>query len=332
MRLKPLLSFGLKVSISAGLLAFVFSQVPLALVAGATASASSPLLALTFVAFLLLNYVAAWKLYYLIQPQKIIASPSKLLEINLTSQFYACILPFGSAAGAVVRWYKLSAIDGQRAQAFAAVVLNRILEFLMVSGICGTAWLLDSNPDRFPPVGAVACGFFLAFVIAYLISCSATMLRWSRKFLKSLALFLPALCARIEKIFAALTTYPRLSLLQHLRLLAISFTRSAIIVLALYFLAMSLDMGISLVTAAWIRSATALLTFLPLSVFGLGVREISLIFLLRPYEVPEASAVALGILWLVVNVCMALIGGILELWKFIGRSRRATGSERTIWP
>ena len=319
MNTRQIVALGLKFIISGGLLLLVFSLAPFGRVLDAIGNADLRFVLLGSAAFLLLHYISAWKLYYLVTPQKIMASVAKLFGINLTSHFYACVLPVGAAASSFARWYKLSIIGGQRAQAFAAIILNRLIEFLMISGIGLCAWALDHHPGRLALVGGIIAVVFGLCVVAYGLSLSAGLLAWIQGLADRLGHIMPSIAPSVRKITVALNCYPRLNVAQHSRLLALSLLRNLVGVLALYLLCTAVGIQVSPLTIAWVRSATAILTFVPLSMLGLGIREASFLYLLNPYHVPEAYAVALGFLYLATNLGVAAIGGIIEVHALIAR-------------
>ena len=309
----------IKFGISGGLLLLVFSFAPLGGVVDAIGAANLQLVLLGTVALLLRQYISAWKLYYLISPQGILASIARLFSINLASHFYGCVLPMGAATSAIARWYKLSVINGQRFQAFAAVILNRVLDFLMISGIGVCAWVLDAHPGRLAFAGSFMSLAFGFSVLAYALVISSRVLTCFQKVTDRANRVFPPIAVGARKITSALACYPRLSIAQHCRLLLLSLVRNLVGVLAFYLLCAAVGIEVSLVTVAWVRSAIAVLAFVPLSIFGLGIREATLLFLLHPYLVPESSAVALGFLYLAANLGVAAIGGILELPALISR-------------
>ena len=309
----------LKLVVSSGLLLFVFSLAPIGRVGDAVGSADLGLVLLGSATFLLLHYVSAWKLYYLIAPQRIPASVARLFVINLTSHFYACVLPVGAAAGAFARWYKLSVIGGQRAQAFASIVMNRLLELLTISGIGLLSWGIDQNPGRLALAGGFIAVVFGLCVVIYALTLSVRFLAFSQGLVDRSKHVVPSVAARVGKIVAALSCYPRLTVMQHSRLMVLSLVRNLVGVLALYLLCTAIGIQLSPVTVAWVRSATVLLTFAPLSMLGLGIREASFLYLLQPHFVPEPSAVALGLLYLAANLGVAAIGGIIEMQALIAR-------------
>jgi uncharacterized membrane protein YbhN (UPF0104 family) len=57
----------------------------------------------------------------------------------------------------------------------------------------------------------------------------------------------------------------------------------------------------------------ALMTALPISLNGVGIREGGLVWILSTYGVPEAQGIALGLLWFSVSVVTGLIGGLVYL-------------------
>lgn len=53
---------------------------------------------------------------------------------------------------------------------------------------------------------------------------------------------------------------------------------------------------IDLAVAMWVRGLTAIVLMLPISIAGLGVREVSFVALLAPFGVPPAHGLALALL------------------------------------
>jgi hypothetical protein len=68
--------------------------------------------------------------------------------------------------------------------------------------------------------------------------------------------------------------------------------------------------------------AVAMLTMLPVSVSGVGVREGGLAWMLATYGVAPAMGITLGVLWFFVTVVAGLVGGIVYLYG--GRASRDT--------
>jgi uncharacterized membrane protein YbhN (UPF0104 family) len=74
-------------------------------------------------------------------------------------------------------------------------------------------------------------------------------------------------------------------------------------------------LGLALPAAAYCVAVplVSLMTALPISLNGVGVREGGLVWVLAPYGVSEAQGIALGLLWFSVTVATGLVGGLVYL-------------------
>jgi hypothetical protein len=75
------------------------------------------------------------------------------------------------------------------------------------------------------------------------------------------------------------------------------------------------SVGVMLPLAFWFMAVplVALAMVLPISISGVGVREGGLALLLAPYGVPAEKAVAIGLLWFLLNILCGLAGGLMFL-------------------
>ena len=90
---------------------------------------------------------------------------------------------------------------------------------------------------------------------------------------------------------------------------------------AVSMLAQSLGFDLALVTSIWVSAAVYAAVLLPISVAGLGVREVTLLKSLALLSVPPNLAVALSVLMFADPVLNALIGGVVQ---FVSAARRRT--------
>lgn len=96
-------------------------------------------------------------------------------------------------------------------------------------------------------------------------------------------------------------------------------------VTAQYALARALGLSVPFSFCLILHPAVAVLSALPISVAGLGVRESGYLFFLELIGVPGAEAVAFGLLWFAMAVVGALPGGmILFLRKTTARARESS--------
>jgi len=88
-------------------------------------------------------------------------------------------------------------------------------------------------------------------------------------------------------------------------------------------LARSLGIELTLLTAIWITAAVYVVVLLPVSVAGVGVREVTLVKAFGLLGLNKSGAVALSILLFADPVINALIGGALQLrTAFMGAQRQ----------
>ena len=98
----------------------------------------------------------------------------------------------------------------------------------------------------------------------------------------------------------------------------------------------AIGLGIPLAAYCVAVPAVSLLTTLPLSIGGVGVREGGLAWMLASYGVSEELGVTLGLLWFLITIAGGLIGGGVYLLGFeaavsdAARGRRAAGRRSAV--
>ena len=67
----------------------------------------------------------------------------------------------------------------------------------------------------------------------------------------------------------------------------------------------------------WIRIASIILTMLPISLSGLGVREATFLYMLKPLGVAPEMIVAFSLAQYIKVVFFALLGAMTEIWRSV---------------
>ena len=93
---------------------------------------------------------------------------------------------------------------------------------------------------------------------------------------------------------------------------------------ALMVLASSLQVDISWMSGIWISAAVYAAVLLPISIAGLGVREITLVKSFALLGFAPRTAVAVSVLLFLDQLVSALIGGLLQISSIIVRTRRVS--------
>ena len=97
--------------------------------------------------------------------------------------------------------------------------------------------------------------------------------------------------------------------------------RHLLALLSTFLLARALDINVSILMLAFMRLCLDLLLMLPVSLSGLGVRELSYVFLLGLVSVPAGEAVALALAVYAKGLLFALFGGCLEFHQAFLKGR-----------
>jgi len=273
--------------------------------------------AVTAVAFALGAQVfSAIRLRQLLVMQEIALSVQKVLSIGLTASFYGLLMPGGTLAANAARFVQLCR-DARVETIAAALVVDRAVAtvFLCVIGALAIAF------DKAEPawVGVIVAGMLCAMGI-FLIG--RRSLVWLAARLDALAnAEWPGRFRRFGvRLGRALSIYTSTSGGEIRIVLATSLLAHLSGCFAYYAIALGLGFDISFLTICWIRSGVILATLVPVSLAGIGTREIATIALLVPLGFAEVQAVGFSIMiFLSTSVVIGLIGGFVELVGATGR-------------
>jgi uncharacterized protein (TIRG00374 family) len=240
--------------------------------------------------------------------QGIDLSSSQMLAIDLSASFYSLFLPAGTISRGAVRIYRLSKL-GVDSSTAALVIFRDRLESTAVMAVVGLGFFVFAVPSEAGSAALLMMGACVAAVIVYLIVFAP--IRWP---IKVPWQRFPA-GKKLEHLRQSIGRARKMPLLIQLGLLVLSLVMHLFIVLTFYSVANSLGLDVSLVTIGWVRSAVTLITMLPITLGGIGLRETAMLLFLTPYGVQEAQAVAFAFLiFIFVLLIPGLLGGLVEGW------------------
>jgi hypothetical protein len=123
---------------------------------------------------------------------------------------------------------------------------------------------------------------------------------------------------KLEKISQFIRQHMNIPLTLQVNVIVMSIIVHLLGVLAYFLITLALAIDVSMITIGWVRSVVILLTMLPISVSGFGVREGAFILLLKPYGVAGDKALALSFLVFATTLLfVGLIGGLLKIGKIL---------------
>jgi glycosyltransferase 2 family protein len=230
-----------------------------------------------------------------------------VVRTTLVALYYGTILP-GQVAGDIMKAYRLSQTHSWAGEAVAAAVVDRVIATfaLFLIAACIAPWVQQA--PRFLCMSLIGVAIAIALGMYVLARSSSAAvgkrLSWLRK---------GGLIARLASLFAAGVR----AVLREPRRLYACFALAVIFHAAclLIHIVLAKALGIDLSVASWflVYSGVALLTLLPISVAGLGVREGGYVGLLAIFGITASQALALSLVFFGYIVLGALLGWIAEV-------------------
>lgn len=301
--------------VAAGVLAYLVTRIDLASVWGTMRDTPPAAVAEAFVIWLVGWWIVSYRLGLLMQAQGVRMGTFEALEINLATLFYGLFLPGGNLTGILVRFYRLSRAGGRYAAGLLAMASDRVAATAAISAVGLICWLLD--PADKPTAAFAVLMASAGVVIATLMPFAASQqLRRLARALKTRSLeWIWAALRRTGEAFDAIAHLPPRRIAFLLFLSCLSQVPG---IISFAILARALGLPLSLATLGWVRSVTLIVTALPISIAGLGVREGMLLLLLRPYGIADHDALAFSLLVFAVTIVgSGLLGGVLEAFRWL---------------
>ena len=306
----------LRLAISGGLLAFIFSSVPVSQLTPVLQGVRPwPFLAALALVPLMV-YLAATQTKVLTDLQGLTLTVGQIFQVTFATAFYGILLP-GAIVGGAIRWYKFSQQDRKPAQALAAIIFGRQVNTLVMAGAGLFCWVLDAGARQNMLYGVILGAVLLSL-------CGIHMLFFRQRRAEQLIAMLGRLSVipefihlKLAKVLRAAAEFQGLPGFTVLTMTGVFAMYHLLGITSFYLLAQALPVDLSFSNVGWIRTYIFLLTALPISILGLGVREGALIFLLQIYGVPAAVAIAYSFLILARTLFTAAVGGAFELVQFL---------------
>ena len=319
---KSLLNWSLKLGVTVALLVVIFRYIPFGAVIREMSAAHGGWILAAFLLSFVERLVASWRVKLLTDQLAMRLSIWKIFEINVVAIFYSTFLP-GDLAGGAVRWYRMAKPGGHRAEAFAAIVFERLIDTVVLVLFGVLFWFWSS-----PPFTSSALDLFLLAFLASLLGAmvfitspfASTVLGWTGRVIpwqKPRRFVLE----KFEKVLVSVRTFRTMSPGGMALLSTLTVARHLLSVWLLVCFALALGMTVSIPDLGWIRSFVNIVMMLPVTLAGLGIREGTLVVALHPYGVPGSQAVALSLFLFSLHLAFAVAGGLVEVVNMFRRDR-----------
>ncbi len=303
-----------KAAVSLGLLALLYRRVDLHSLATQLAGVRPGWVAACLALLYLNTLISTVKWRLLLAADGIHLSLGTLMASHLIGSFFNVFLP-STIGGDVYRLVDIGRRSARTANTGASIFADRLSGFLalacygLVAAACARQYIPDARLMLLP---LAACGGLAA--VAFVV--------WQQTLVRRLVGWLPArLQGRVDRLLdpflASIRVYGRQPGVLA-RMLAISFWFQFNAILAVYCLSQALALGVPLLPFAFFVPFITLMETIPVSVFGVGLRDTGYAWFMASVGRGRAEAAALALLYVAVTLIYIAQGGVL----FAVRRRR----------
>lgn len=315
MGIKRAFFIGIRFLIAFAILYYLFNRIPLSNVVSTLASTKLTYLIFACIFTIISHIIAAYRLKFFTSMQGISLTALQVFEINLATAFYGLFLPGGNLTGGAIRFYKLSINEKKIAEAFASLASDRITATIALCIVGIVFWMIDFPSDSEYVIISMVSILFVLIVLSVILMISKKILQVSNIINLNKGSFISS---SFKKIFYTIDRLRNYSIPAIVFIFGISIISQILGVIVYYTLALSMDIEISFFAMGWIRCAVLLVIMIPISISGLGIREVSFLLLLRPYGIQNDKILALSlVVFGVTTVLIGAIGGIMEGRRFL---------------
>lgn len=243
----------------------------------------------------------------------------EVVKINLVLRFYSIIFP--KALVAAMRWYKYKKFVSSEQ---ALVILSfEVLLGLLVTGIGGALFCLFEMPISFKFLLFLLIFTFSVYLI--LASSRSATLRRSLLFFfglmpEKLSLKFSELTHRLAEAIHQVDMRGRRGLVV---LIVSQIGQYLCFLISAWLLAYALGITLDFVIIAWVRSVVLVLTQVPISIAGLGIRESAFISIFGLYVIAPEVALAYAFASLSVQILIAVLGLLVDLYERLFEAKMA---------
>ncbi len=305
---------GVKGAISAFLLGLLFRRVDLEQMLGALAGIRPELFAIALVLYIGGQLLSALRWRVLTAPLGLSVSYGRLVALYFLGMFFNFFLPT-VIGGDAVKAYYLARETRDAVRALASVFMDRnagLGALLLVALVAAAVGRVEfaGRPLVVPLLG----GTILYLLLNFALLADAPYRGLKRLFSAARMMSLVELADRAHEAFGAYRSAPlslgkavALSLLFHLMLVGLNYAN-----------ARALGLTFDLLPFCVFIPIISLLSMLPITLYGLGVREYAFVLFFSQLGMTREASLLLALLWFLVTVLASLPGAVVYVTS--GRS------------
>lgn len=297
----------IKACISTGLLIYLFRKIDLHGFSRIFSNIEPIFFLFSGLLYIGCQYLSSYRWQVLLRAHDVSVSVNRLFSFYLVGMFFNNFLPT-SVGGDVMKGFDLYRHSGKGKESITTVFLERYtgLAAIIIIGLIALAIGNPYLPDREVAIllGAIATVFAGGTLILINYRMKILCLRIMGKFH----------IGKAEKIISGLyETFRRYKTNKRVFLYAIiiSFFVQLLNILVYILLADSLGIDVQWGYFFLFFPIVTVISMLPISFNGLGMREGMFIYLFTKIGIPSAQALSLSLSWFIIVTCISLLGGLI---------------------
>lgn len=321
------LAFLLKAAVSLGLLALLYRRINLADLGRTLAAVDGGILAALFGLLAVNTVLSAWKWRILLLADDIRVPLPRLVASYLVGSFFNLFLP-SSIGGDVYRVMDVGRHSAQTVRSLAAVFADRLTGFiaLVLFGALFSALYHERLPD--PRLALLPVAVFVLLAGGLALICQQRLLFWGLRITR-LDRF-AAIRRFLEKFLGAFQAYGR-SPRTVVQAMAVSFIFQFTVIVCIHLLARALGADIPFAYVCLVVPIITLAEALPISIFGLGIRDGAYAYFFIHAGLAREQALAMALLYVLVNALYASTGGLVFLLRRPAAGAVADARQPSTW-
>lgn len=316
-------TLALKIGVSVCLLLFLYRNTSLQQIGEVLARCDFVFLGLIGVIILINIVLSALKWRILLLSDRIDIPLSKLVVSYLIGSFFNVFLP-SNIGGDSYRIYDIMRQSGQGARSAASVVADRLSGFVALTCLSVFASFFVALRVERPVLIILPCMALATLLLMLYLLWRKTPLLWLLRFLR-LERF-PRLIRFCDSFFTAFARYgqePRTLV----RVMLISFAFQFLLILAVYLMARAIQAQVAFLFFLAFVPLITLMEAIPISIYGLGVRDMGYVFFFQFAGMDEMHTRALAIVFVAVTLCCSLVGGVLLAGRVFAGGRPSVSGD-----
>lgn len=301
----------LKVAISVLLITFLLNQIGLGQTLEVLARANFYYLVAALTLFMLTVAIRAYRWQVLLTALEVKVPLSELTALYFVGFLFNNVLPSGFG-GDAVRMYELSRYSRRGTEAVNTVLVDRFTGLIVLQAIAlvGLAFGYRLVSSGVVVVTVLLFGGSLAVVWLLL---SRGVAEFVGRRLKAFTFLAESKQAgQLKRLYESLHAYPAQAIW---KALAVSFVFNISLIAVNYLIALALGVDISIWYFLVFVPLTSIILMIPISLNGLGVREVGYVTLFAQAGVPDSVAFSMSLLVYALAVLAGLVGGVVYILR-----------------